>query len=91
MRLPETGAGPGDRRGRGRGHRFAAMDGSSIVIAENGDGSRLHHLRHAIDHPARISSVADEVTKEYISIGASALRLNQTGGQGLTIGVNIGQ
>ena len=90
MRLPEAGAGPRDRRARNLGHRFA-MDGSSIVIAENGDGSRLHHLGHAIEHPARIGSVADEVTKEYISIGASALRLNETGGEGLTIGVNIGQ
>ncbi len=62
-----------------------------VVIAAHDDGAVLGMAAHDLQAGVGIGAIAHQVAQKGIGLSPQALGVGQAGGQGLVIGVNVGQ
>ena len=91
LRVVQTRACPADRCLRLRHHPLARVCYGSIVISANHHRAGLDHAGDAIDDPVRIRAVAHEVAEKDVAVDLGALGVGKAGGQGLAVGMDVGE
>ena len=60
------------------------------MVATDRESAAFDMLHHGVENPAGVGAVADIIPEKDIALGAARLRVGQTRGECLAIGMHVG-
>ncbi len=74
-----------------RVHGGGGLVDGAVMVAHNAERAFVHQISHLIDHKAWVCAIAYQIAQKHEARGCMLAGVVEAGGEGLSVGVNIGK